>query len=500
MRGHLSIVAAAAVSVFPSPGTPDASPHTQISLRGVTAAALGPVTVTGSRTGRHPGRVVGHSDGTGASFLPSRRFSAGERVTVRAAGRVVSFTVARSPGRLKRQRDVRDPSGPAPGTQRFVSRPGLSPPGVRIDRPAPPGDLTDVLLAPKNGPGDDGPLIVDPQGRTLWFKPMPHGIKAFDFRAQQYGGRPVLTWWQGRATGGKGFGVGMVYDASYREIARVGAGNGYRADLHEFELTPQGTALLIAYEPVRLGRRAVLDSVVQEIDVKAGLVLFEWHGLGHVSLRESYARHERGYAFDYLHANSVDLEPSGNFLVSGRNTNAVYEIDRGTGAILHRYGGKRSDFRMGAGTRFVGQHDARLQPDGTISVFDNASVSGRVLPSRGEVLRPDPASRTVSLVRSYRHPRRLGANSQGNVQLLPGGDAFVGWGGSIPFFTQFAPTGGISFEGHMVPTRNETYRAYRAPWSGRSADPPAVAARNAGGQTLVYASWNGATDVATWQV
>ncbi|MFL5885098.1 MAG: arylsulfotransferase family protein [Thermoleophilaceae bacterium] len=493
MPGHISALAAAAVSVFPLAGTPDVSPRTQISVRGVPAAQIASVIVRGSKTGRHSGRLVASSDGSGASFIPSRRFAAGERVSVRVAGSTAKFTIARSPGRLKTQRDVRDPGGAAPGAQSFQTQPGLHPPDVRIDTPGGDGY---VFVAPKNGPGDDGPMIVDPQGRTVWFKRMPSGIKAFDFREQQYQGRPVLTWWQGLATGGKGFGDGMVYDTSYRQVARVRAGNGYRADLHEFLLTPQGTAFVIAYPAVRIGRTPVLDSVIQEVDVKTGLVVFEWHGLGHVSLRESYARRSRGYAYDYLHANSVDLEPNGNLLVSARNTSAIYEIDHRSGAVLHRYGGRRSDFRLAAGTRFIGQHDARLLADGTISVFDNASTSGRVLPSRALVLRPDLSGRTLSVVHAYRHPRGLGANSQGNVQVLPGGDTFVGWGGSIPYFTQFSSQGQVDFEGHFVPTRNETYRAYRAPWQGRPGGRPDVAARG----TTVWASWNGATDVASWQV
>lgn len=493
------------VSVFPPQGTPDASPRTQVSFRGAPGAALGQVTVTGSRTGLHSGRLLDHSDGGGASFVPSGRFAAGERVTVRAGapllgarGGAVTFTVARPVGRLKRQSDVRDRSGPAPGTQRLHTRPDLNPPGVVIDRgPGDPHD-GDVFVAPKNGPGDDGPMIVDHQGRTIWFKPMPRGIKAFDFRAQQYEGKPVLTWWQGRATGGKGYGDGIVYDTSYRQVARVRAANGYSADLHEFQLTPRGTALLIAYHLARVGRVPVLDSVIQEIDVKTGLVMFEWHGLGHVSLRESYSKRSRGYAYDYLHANSIDVEPNGNLLVSARNTSAIYEIDRRTGAVLHRFGGKRSDLRLPSGARFVGQHDARLQPDGTISVFDNGSMSSAVRPSRAMILKPSGG--TLQVVRSYRHPRRLGANSQGNVEILPDGHAFVGWGGSIPYFSEFDSQGRVYFEGHFVPVRNETYRAWCAPWSAQPAGAPDVAARSEGGRTEVWASWNGATAIASWQV
>ena len=46
------------------------------------------------------------------------------------------------------------------------------------------------------------------------------------------------------------------------------------------------------------------------------------------------------------------------------------------------------------------------------------------------------------------------------------------------------------------------YRAFRFPWSGRPLSPPAVLAslNNTGEETIVHASWNGATDVASWRV
>src|SRR5205085_10424335 len=123
----------------------------------------------------------------------------------------------------------------------------------------------------------------------------PGGVVA-NFRVQNYRNQPVLTWWQGYTNAGVGVGQDVIYDSSYRPVAVVQAGNGLRADLHEFTLTPGGTALLTAYLPVYWNassvhgqkREIVLDSVVQEIDVATGLVLFQWDSLDHVSLNDSY--------------------------------------------------------------------------------------------------------------------------------------------------------------------------------------------------------------------
>ena len=159
----------------------------------------------------------------------------------------------------------------------------------------------------------------------------------------------MLTWCDG--------GVDYIVDSSYHVIATVHAGNGLDADGHEFALTPQGTALITIYHEVPYDLSSVggpkdgtvVDGIVQEIDVATGRVLFEWHSLDHVPLAESYAPVTRNDAYDYFHINAVNLDNDGNLLISGRHTWTVYKVDRHTGQILWRLGGKRSDFKLGAG-------------------------------------------------------------------------------------------------------------------------------------------------------
>ena len=75
---------APAVTISPLPGTPDATPSTQISFLGAPASDLHDISVVGSRSGAHSGRLVAYATAAGASFLPSRGFDEGERVTVTA--------------------------------------------------------------------------------------------------------------------------------------------------------------------------------------------------------------------------------------------------------------------------------------------------------------------------------------------------------------------------------------------------------------------------------
>jgi arylsulfotransferase ASST len=508
------------IDVYPIAGTPTANPHTGISFRGVTS--LQGLAVTGSRSGRHGGRVVLHPDGRGFSFLPDHPFENGEQVTVRGAGKLtgagpdgaVRFGILSPPPRRHLfKRPTGDPGGTPAGAQSFRTRPDLKPPNLAVLKRTSGASSDDIFLGVKAGPGQDGPMIRDDRGRLIWFQPLPAPLSPYDFRAQAYQGRPVLTWWQGALYTGKGRGYGVILDRSYRLVKRVYAGNGYAMDQHEFQITPQGTAFITAYEPVRYDLSSirgpsvgtVWDSIVQEVDIRTGLVLFEWHSLARVSVALSTVP-ERGTApFDPFHVNSIALEGQDRLLLSARNTNALFEIDRHTGRVLWRIGGKASSFAMGPGTLTRGQHQAVRQRDGTITVFDNGgSTRFPATPdreSRGLRLRVDETHRTVSLVHQYKHPGTpLFTRSQGSVQLLPGGDTFIGWGGHQPYMTEFAPDGRSDFEASFVPSEEETYRAYRLPWRGaRPPGRPAVAVGSASGLD-VYVSWNGATDVARWQL
>ncbi len=477
------LLAAANVAVYPLPDSTTASRETQISFRGATA--LADVLVTGSRTGHHTGRLREHSDGQGASFVPTKPFAAGETVRVRSAARTYSFKVGRRPTPAPTRKVSPDPRA---ATMRFASRPDLRPPAVTITRSRAGRAPGYVFLGPKGGRAM-GPMIVDDRGELVWFRRVTGGKVAMDVRTQIYRGQPVLTWWEGRLFGGGGRGVGMILDERYRTIKRVRMGNGFQADSHEFTITPQGTALLNAWDAVHRPEGRVLQSVVQEVDIETGLVLFEWHSASHIAPSESYRpRESPRSAWDYLHLNSVALDAGGNFILSARSTSAVYRVARADGKILWRLGGKRSNFRLGAGARFEQQHDARPGPDGTLTLFDNAN------PNRSRALTLKLDGRRATRVRALTHPDGLRSSTQGSVQTLPNGNTFVGWG-SQRWFSEFDARGRMIFDGRLA-KGNDNYRAYRGQWVGRPTERPKAVRR---GRTL-RVSWNGATEVASWQV
>jgi hypothetical protein len=216
-----------------------------------------------------------------------------------------------------------------------------------------------------------------------------------------------------------------------------------------------------------------------------------------VLLVESYYRLPKtpSKVYDYFHINSIDVDHDGNLLVSARNTHTIYKINRRTGDIIWRLGGRRSDFKLGRGASFGWQHDARRLPNGTISLFDNAAAPKLRRQSRGLVLRLDERHKLATVARTFVHTPPIVAVDQGNMQMLPNGHYLVGWGHE-PWFTEFGPQGVALLDARFARHGADSYRAYRFPWVGRPRRPPAVAVL----RDKVYVSWNGATEVAAWQL
>jgi Arylsulfotransferase (ASST) len=396
------------------------------------------------------------------------------------------------------------------GVWSFRSRPDLSPPAVEVAKndheELAPGY---VFVAPQSDDnGQGGSLIIDSQGQVVWFRPLlKPKVRAMNFGVQTYQGKPVLTWKEAP-------GPYVIFDDSYREIARFKAANGYGGDHHEFLITPQDTALITIYNAVPQDLSSVggskdgvaVQGIFQELDVESGKVLFEWHSLEHVGIDESYGKPGEDIDYpgiDYFHINSIDVDHDDNLLVSARKTSAIYKIDRKTGEIIWRLGGKKSDFEMGPGVRFAYQHDARRLPDGTISLFDNGTTvfsngyPKAIEESRAIILELDERNMKASLLHEYTDGQY--ADAAGNSQVLPDGNVFIGWGRALEI-SEFSHDGKLLFDARLQPG-NRSYKAYRFPWSARPSYGLAAAAeRTSEGEVTLYASWNGGTEVTSWEV
>jgi hypothetical protein len=391
---------------------------------------------------------------------------------------------------------------PAHAVHSYVSRPDLRPPVVKITRTGGSVAPGYFFLGPFHAPEQNGALIVDSAGEPVWF----HRTRASavtNLRVAHFRGKPVLTWWEGATKQGLGEGSFVVADRAYREIARLDAAAGRPSDLHELILTPRGTAYVSSYEThaadlTGVGgpkKGQVVGGVVQELELPHGRRVFEWKSLQHVGIAEAHQEVAKG-PYDYFHLNSIEPTPDGNLLVSARNTWAVYKIDHGSGEVLWRLGGKRSDFAMAPGTRFAWQHDARWHGTGELSLFDNGAAP-RVHPqSRGLRLALDTTRMHAHLAHAYTHAPGVLGIALGSVQRLANGNWLVSWG-TEPYFTEFGPDGRVRLEG-ALPKERWTYRTLRFPWVGLPDDRPAAAIRRTTASSYLHVSWNGATEVSRW--
>ena len=513
------------LTISPQADTPDASPQTQISILGTPRNTIRSVSVTGQTSGPHPGHLSSYSGHRGASFLLDQQLTQGESVLVeiRIKGRKpirYSFTVATLGAKLP---PLKLTSTQPDKLDHFVTEPGLTPPKIAINKsskkargngnvlltplPSPvvhPGSNNTVTINPV-GPG--GPMIVDGGGNLVWFRQLTPPEVAANLRVQKYRGRKVLTWWEGTVTPAAfGVGGGVIANHAYNIIRTVHAGNGYPMDLHEFELTKDGDALFSVYSPIRVhlpGTPAgtlspLLDSIVQEVDIKTGLVVWEWHSYGHIPLETSQATPQNSATYDAFHINAIQALKNHRILISARDTSGVYKVDRASGRILWTLGGKGTDFNFGPGALFNFQHDAHMLRNGRISMFDDGAGPPMFNPySRGLILQLDHRRHRATLVRQFARSTSTSAQSEGSLQRLPGGNVFVGFG-SEPFFSEFSSRGKLLLDASL-PADDGTYRTYRFPWSASPKTKPVIVAQRQGTGVSLFASWNGATRVAKWQ-
>jgi len=285
--------------------------------------------------------------------------------------------------------------------------------------------------------------IVDRRGVPVWWKRekispfnslvLPNGDLAWTrFYGDPFGMRSSEAWEVHRLDG-----------SLVRTLKTIGS----PADTHEMEPLPNGDYLLITYRLrtnvnlSKYGRPAhsdVLDGEIQEI-TPGGQMVWSWNSKDHISLSEvqawSHANRrllDGTRAYDIFHLNSVSPDDHGGLVISGRHVNAVYRIDRATGDVTWKLGGtKRPESLTVVGDPrkpTLGlQHDARVLPDGTVSVFDNRT---QVSKPRAVRFRIDASKHRARFLEEVTDPESSTSGSMGSARRLPGGDWVVSWGGT----------------------------------------------------------------------
>ncbi|HZW04670.1 MAG TPA: aryl-sulfate sulfotransferase [Anaerolineaceae bacterium] len=514
----------------PGPQYLSPRPKAQFVSNGVTIAVrYGPLLeerllsdlkfdVAGKQSGAHTGQIILADDRQTVIFKPDRPFTPGEQVQVKVSEFQVDaehtyrpLAYAFSVGRNQKSWSPEE-GADAPLPEMEVAFPDAL--TIPDDIPnftvtASPAETADgyIFVAPFQWLHTEVGsylLIVDNQGELVYYQPMGSEIAAYDFKKQPNG---LLSYFsQADATY-------YLLDSHYQVVDSYQAGNGYRADLHEFEVLPNGNVLLMIYDSqqvdlsqyVRDGRpdAQVIALVIQEIDPSKNVV-FEWRSWDHMEFRDSpVSLTQQDSDIDYVHGNSIDVDSDGNILVSSRNLNEVTKISRATGEILWRLGGKANEFTFTNDQPFGHQHDARWLANGNLTIFDNLGQPG---PSRAVEYQIDEGQRMVNKVWEYAHNPVVFAAFMGNAQRLPNGNTLLGWGApSLEEGFNFAsitevdaagePVFDLTFDSPFV-----SYRAFRFPWQGFPTTPPELAYTIEDGVLTLGYSWNGATEVDRWRV
>jgi hypothetical protein len=397
-----------------------------------------------------------------------------------------------------------------------------------------------IFIAPYRNV-DPGPYIYDNYGNLVWSGAGWSGPRvAHTPRVCQFHGEDHLCFFTGEQHQGFSRGHGVIMDKHYRTVQTIEAyGAGATSDMHEFKMTPfsDGTSVLMTvYQPRqydlttnpkfnnRGGIGWIVEGVFQEIEIDTGRLLFEWRSLDHIDPGDAWTMphttdtsgdglNERT-PWDYFHLNSIDKNVHGDYLISARHMSAIYKLSGKDGSIMWTMGGVKSDFEL-TNFFFAYQHHARwlseTEEKTIISFFDNASNAFNFTDefSHGYIVEIDHVTKKAKKTRQWGAPdlERGGirAGSQGAMQILPSGNVHSCWGewawysehtwdGTAVMWSRIARIG----SGVM------NYRSNKYNWTAEPLTKPAIWTYSKFGEDtpdrkmVFYTSWNGATEVTSW--
>jgi hypothetical protein len=479
--------------------------------------------VVGSNSGPHAGQARLSDDGVTVIFKPATPFASGEQVSVTVTsglaiqsgavfgGLQSSFTIsgagsmaaveraAASDGEASGQPPAapNGPGGLAAHPQDYVTFPDDFP-AYTITVPA-NGTAPGLLFLAPFRPFMGGPsylFMADDTGEPVYWQAFPPGAQAVDFKRQPNG---WLTYF---LSSDLRF---HALDNTYTEVATFASGNGYQTDQHELQVLPNGHVLLMSYDAelvdmsvITTGGQTtatVVGLVVQELDLNQDVV-FQFRSWDHFKITDTVVSLTTGLV-DYVHGNAIELDHDNDLLLSSRHLNEITKIDHETGDIIWRLGGNNNQFTIyDPDGPFAFQHDIRRLPNGDITLFDN-HYPGPF--SRAVEFQLDEFHRTADNVWQYRNTPDEFNVATGSNQRLPDGHRLIGWGFGQPDVTEVLTDGTKLFEMALDPPYL-SYRAFRFPWAAVPAwDPTLVVITNTLTPTLYY-SWNGATDVASYEI
>ena len=474
-------------------------------------------TVSGTHSGRHLGEKILAEDGETVLFRPDIPFYAAEKVFVTIdtgqESYSYSFQVA-APissaisgadqteyedvlGRQKSEPDKQDPDAPVP----FRTAPKDLP---RFEVTSSGGATGDgyVFISPFNyvavGSTPAYLLILDNNAEPVYYHRFSGLPNAMDFKKNPNG---LLTYHH------RGKGEFIALNNRYEEVDSYAAGNGLRTNLHDIQLLDNGHRLHLNYDRQIMDMSVIVPGghptalvtgcIVQELDAGDNVV-FEWRSWDYIDILDTVVD-VTAKQVNYMNCNSIERDSDGHLLLSSRNLDEITKINRQTGELIWRMGGKKNEFTFTNDDGFSRQHDARRLYNGHITLYDNGVTHSPQF-SRGLELEVDELNKTVTVVREFRNTPDTFGVALGNMQRLPGGNSVVGWGrSSKPVFTEFNFLGTKLLEFSALKGVG-SYRAFRFPWQGYPSWPPALIAYADGQDVELFFSWNGSTETSGYMI
>jgi len=303
-------------------------------------------------------------------------------------------------------------------------------------------------------------LILDNYGKPFYYKRLENN--AVDFKVQPNG---LITYWDMISS------KFYAMDSTFTVIDSFYCKNGYNTDPHELLMLPNGHFLLIGDDTAIVNMEQyttdgnpsalVIGNVIQEQDESRNVV-FEWKTLDHFKITDATEDIDLTfYLIDYCHMNAIETDKDGNLLISSRNMDEITKINRQTGDIIWRLGGKNNQFKfINDSVGFSHQHDIRKLSNGDISLFDDGNLHFDILPSRAVEYKLDEINKTVELVWQYVHDPPVNSLIMGNVQQLTNTNRVIGWGSGNIAVTEIDSNKKTLFELNL-PVAQYNYRALK---------------------------------------
>jgi hypothetical protein len=332
------------------------------------------------------------------------------------------------------------------------------------------GETAPGYLFLSNWSGNPYIMILENDGTPFYYQRVE--ATSIDFKLQPTG---VLT-----RHISEGVSRYVSMDSNYHALDTFMCQNGYDTDEHDIQLLDNGNALLIAIESRTIDMSAVVPggqteatvvgNHVQEIDSNNNVV-FEFNCFDHFDITGAVEVDLTANYIDYVHMNSIAVDYDSNIVISSRNLSECTKIDRQTGDIIWRLGGKNNQFTFDdPGDSIDYQHDIRPVPGvpDNYTIFDNGNNRGY---TRVVEYHLDTTAMTATKVWEYRPDPDVLNQSMGSAQRLSNGNTLINWAAAnLPKATEVNPAGDVLYEGNFL-TNSAGYRTFRFEWNGYLEEP-----------------------------